>query len=235
MARNKTSVIQPTYYAIIPAEVRYCNSIPPAARLLFGEIMCLANRFGYCYASNEFLGELYGVNPTTISEWIKQLDDKGFINSVVRGKNRKITINTTLRKKPKTPSEKAEEGASEKVEHNNTSINNNNRIAADSSAEHVCNDDPTSKLNTDIQSIIGKCIALDPINKRNYGNRGQRNACKFLLEEYGYDKIITAIENVKLARQRNETHFPVICTPIDLVNKWQKLKEAINRVNNEKK
>jgi hypothetical protein len=68
------------------------------------------------------------------------------------------------------------------------------------------------------------------VNKRHYGNKVQREACKFLLEEYGETKIKTAISNILLARERKETYFPVISTPLDLVNKWQKLKDAIERL-----
>lgn len=115
---------QPSYFAIIPAEVRYCNSIPANARLLFGELLALSTKQGYCWASNEYLGKLYNVNPKTISEWVKNLQEAHFIKSEVKGYNRKITILSTLRKKPTFAPPKPDSNATEKPDNSNTSISN---------------------------------------------------------------------------------------------------------------
>jgi hypothetical protein len=114
----------PSYYAIIPAEVRYCKEIPFGARLLFGEIMALANKSGYCWASNDYFGELYDVHQTTISEWIAVLDKFGFIKSTVNGMNRKVSVLATIRKKPYLDKENSLPKDKEKDLHNNTSSNN---------------------------------------------------------------------------------------------------------------
>jgi hypothetical protein len=67
---------QPSYYAQIPSYVRYDKSLSPMARLLFGEITALANKEGYCWATNNYFADLYDVEPTTVSEWIGQLAKK---------------------------------------------------------------------------------------------------------------------------------------------------------------
>ena len=69
---------QPSYYAIIPAEVRYAN-IPDKAKLLYGEITALCSKEGYCWANNTYFAELYGVHKNTISRLIGILVKKGFI------------------------------------------------------------------------------------------------------------------------------------------------------------
>ena len=46
---NKSS-----YYAIIPAVVRYDNELTDKAKLLYGEITCLSNKEGYCFATNNY-------------------------------------------------------------------------------------------------------------------------------------------------------------------------------------
>ena len=69
---------RPSYYAVIPASVRYAD-IPPNAKLLFGEITALCSKEGYCWASNNHFAELYGVTRQTVSGWVALLERHGFI------------------------------------------------------------------------------------------------------------------------------------------------------------
>lgn len=58
---------RPSYYAIIPSNVRYCEELKYPERLLYGEITALAGKEGYCFATNKYFAELYHVIPGTIS------------------------------------------------------------------------------------------------------------------------------------------------------------------------
>lgn len=69
---------KPSYYAIIPARVRYAD-IKANAKLIYGEITALANQNGYCWASNEYFGDLYGVSSKQVSLWVKELADNKFV------------------------------------------------------------------------------------------------------------------------------------------------------------
>ena len=72
----------PNYYGILPAAVRYAK-IPDRAKILFSEITALANKDGYCHASNAYFAELYDCTPQAISKMIKELDSAGFVRSVL--------------------------------------------------------------------------------------------------------------------------------------------------------
>lgn len=75
--------MQKSYYAIIPANVRYDKELTANAKLLYGEITALCNEKGYCWATNSYFSELYGVSNKSISRWINQLTEKGHIHSVM--------------------------------------------------------------------------------------------------------------------------------------------------------
>tara|TARA_R100000654_G_scaffold69774_3_gene99592 strand:- start:747 stop:1340 length:594 start_codon:yes stop_codon:yes gene_type:complete len=113
---------KPSYYAIIPAEVRYSN-LKPNAKLLYGEITALSGKLGYCYASNNYFAELYDVSKNTISSWISDLKKLGFITVIVERNDKKQIIKRCIgiTKKIDTPILK-------KIEGNNTSINNTSKI-----------------------------------------------------------------------------------------------------------
>lgn len=70
---------RPAYYAIIPAQVRYCEELKYPERLLYGEITALTGKEGYCFATNKYFAGLYHVIPGTISRWISHLETLGFV------------------------------------------------------------------------------------------------------------------------------------------------------------
>ena len=114
-----------SYYAIIPANVRYDKRLNANAKLLFGEITALCNEKGYCWASNSYFAELYEVSTTSISTWIKRLKECGYIETKVIYKDgskeilhRYISILTDpTQENLKTPTQ-------ENLKDNNTVINN---------------------------------------------------------------------------------------------------------------
>jgi hypothetical protein len=76
---SRNQVLTPAYYAIVPAGVRYNKSLPPAARLLYGEITALCNKEGYCWAGNSYFAKLYDVGVRTVQRWITALESAGHI------------------------------------------------------------------------------------------------------------------------------------------------------------
>jgi len=74
---------KPNYYAIIPAEVRYSKALTPNAKLLYAEITALCNMNGKCTASTEYFCRLYEVSRGAVQNWLKMLDDNGYIKRTV--------------------------------------------------------------------------------------------------------------------------------------------------------
>lgn len=71
---------QPSYYAIVPASVRYDKDLNANEKLIYGEITALSNKKGYCWSTNNYFAELYEVHKKTVSRWINNLGDKGYIS-----------------------------------------------------------------------------------------------------------------------------------------------------------
>lgn len=129
---------QRSYYAIIPANVRYDKDLAPNAKLLYGEITALCNEKGYCWASNQYFAELYGASVLSVKRWVNSLVTKGYVYRTLTYKpNSKevdkrilsidsgIKIDTTSVQKCYDPSIKNDTSSSIKNDtDNNTSINN---------------------------------------------------------------------------------------------------------------
>ena len=87
-----TEKVFPSYYSILTAKVRYDKEIPMGAKVCFSEITALTNRSGFCYASNKYFAGLYDVSETTISTWIKKLQERGHVRASYLNGQRKIYI-----------------------------------------------------------------------------------------------------------------------------------------------
>lgn len=125
---------QPSYYAIITANVRYDNRLTDSEKILFAEITALSNKYGYCTATNGYFASLYEVTKVTISRRISKLKEHGYLDiETVKENNefkqRKLypltqnirPINTDV----KTPiNTNVMRGINTNVKHNNTSNNN---------------------------------------------------------------------------------------------------------------
>ncbi|MGM0175731.1 DnaD domain protein [Enterococcus sp. DIV0800] len=82
MERDEIKTI-PGYYSIIPASVRYDKRLSGHAKLLYGEITALCNEKGYCWAGDKYFAGLYNVTKSTIQNWLKSLNDLGYIQKEI--------------------------------------------------------------------------------------------------------------------------------------------------------
>lgn len=120
MDENKKS-----YYAIIPANVRYDTDLTANAKLLYGEITALCNEKGYCWATNDYFANLYNVSKKSISTWISQLINKNYIFSkIIYKENSKEIFHRYLQICNGPMEENVNTPMEENVKENNTNINN---------------------------------------------------------------------------------------------------------------
>ena len=152
---------KPSYYAVIPANVRYDEYLPAGAKLLYGEITALCNKEGFCWATNAYFADLYSISTKTVSRWVTQLKDSGYVNVVLNHKTgtsneqtRKISIAQAYgqncprgwTKMSRGMDKNVQPPHDKNVQDNITSNNNTNNICGKSGNPDII-DDVLSYLN----------------------------------------------------------------------------------------
>lgn len=125
--------INKSYYAIIPANVRYDKRLSANAKLLYGEITALCNEKGYCWARNKYFADLYEVSDRSIRSWISKLIEYGYIKSEIKYADGSKEVETRLLYLPESttpisggPEKNFRRGTEEIFRDNNTNNNNTN-------------------------------------------------------------------------------------------------------------
>ena len=120
---------QPSYYAVIPASVRYCPGLASSAKLLYGEITALCSVEGYCWASNAHFAGLYGVKVRVVQTWVAALAKHGFVRvELGADRNTRRIFLTEVCKIPHAPTQKKTRAYAKKDTHSITlSITENNK------------------------------------------------------------------------------------------------------------
>ncbi len=114
---------KPSYYAVIPANVRYDEELKDKAKLLFGEITALSNKDGVCFASNGYFAALYNVTERTIQNLIDNLVEKGYILRTFTGDKQRILAISWGEKIFIPPRKNFHRRGEKNFTHNNTSTN----------------------------------------------------------------------------------------------------------------
>lgn len=95
---------QPGFWAVLPANVRYDKELTPNEKILYTEITAMTQSVGYCYASNKYFSDLYGVAESTIRRYIQHLRELGYVQVVMEGNERRIY---QVLKAPEIPEDEA--------------------------------------------------------------------------------------------------------------------------------
>lgn len=92
----------------------------------------------------------------------------------------------------------------------------------------------TEQSSALINSLIKEFESINPSSKNFYARPPQRKACVFLIETYGFDRVVGVIQKT-LPKTNSMPFFPTITTPIQLQDKWATLESAIKRYQAENK
>lgn len=70
-----------TYYTILPADVRYDKRLLANEKIIYSEILALAQKKGYCHATNAYFAEALSTSVTSVSKWINKLIKLSYIRA----------------------------------------------------------------------------------------------------------------------------------------------------------
>jgi DNA-binding transcriptional ArsR family regulator len=185
---------QPSYYGILPAEIRYDKRLSGNQKVFYTEITSLSNKTGQCWASNKYFAKLYGVSETSVSLWVKKLKDLGYIDCFIdkeKGNIRYITIKVNLN----TYLSKVKDPYLSKLKDNNTSNNNkNNKRENPQTLKEITLEEKrelSKKYNCSVSQIdekIETLIAWCGANGKTYKNY-KMALQNWLLRDYGLRQI----------------------------------------------
>jgi len=154
--------MKPNYYAIIPAEVRYNNKLTANSKLLFGEITALTNKTGVCWATNKYFAELYSVDKKTISRWIHQLQEEGYLDIVIEyNKETKQITKRSMKITTSTPMDKIVGGGQKDPQGRDKNVQDN--IYTNNNKNNIKKNTATSKKVSDFRDDY--ILAYDHIIK----------------------------------------------------------------------
>lgn len=75
------------FFTIIPANIRYDNTIPVGAKFLYSDISNLINQDGFCVAGDKYFMNTCQSSNATIQRWLTSLEKNGYIDRTVKYKD----------------------------------------------------------------------------------------------------------------------------------------------------
>lgn len=202
-----------SYYAIIPASVRYDKDLSSSAKLLYGEITALCNKKGYCWATNSYFAELYDVSVVTVSRWIALLINKGYISSILiyeddkkTIKERRITIVQGTNNNDNTYLQNCYEGINKNVNRvlSKKSIGLNKNVKENNTSNNTINN---TKNNNTANADFEKLWAIYPNKKgKPAALKAYEKAVKDGATFAEIERGILAYK-AQIAREKTETRF----------------------------
>ncbi len=189
----------------IPAETWLDESLSLIEKALLAEIDSLDNENG-CFAGNAYFAKFFGLKIRMIGNHIKSLKEKEKISLQMIGRNKRVLrVINCHHDSNKLPSDD-----SNKLQHNNTGINNPINIS-----------DSSESQGSSINELIDLFRIVNPSWQRLFANKNQRMAVDRLQKQWKerLPKIIQFLPHYNSAPYNGTA----IITPIELENKMGKL------------
>ena len=222
---------KPSFYAILPADVRYAEDLTSLQKILYAEITALTNKEWYCYAGNSYFAELYNKDPTRVSKTISDMQKKWYLQVsreneswfvrkiyVWELKELKKTIKTTCRNN--TLSSNEESILTDTEQEKKSDLKNS------SSLKNLEKEKSSAKKEKEVYGNIEINEAIDLIKSYNGGimngsDGKQRQFANHLIKKL---KNLTSVQDGKFTWQEtlemilkiianNEYHAPKIASP----------------------
>jgi hypothetical protein len=212
----------PTYYVIIPAEVRFSKQVSAPAKILYGEILALSALHGFCSASNDYWANLFNVDDKTVSLWVSQLNTANFIkNHWLKSGERKIYPKIAHLKEKTLPSQDSTGGQSGKdlgsqsgkADNNNTSINNinNNSEEVQKPLAEVFNSEQYFKGLVKSSNVPLSIIGYYTLKKENHLNiSSKEQASAVIARNIKVAKRLAVFEKAKISRAIDDCQNTII-------------------------
>lgn len=197
-------------FVVIPTEVLCDTKLSLGAKLLYGVVVTLTKKEGYCFAGNSYIAKILNVSTDTVSRWFSELVKTGYINveykkDKLRGSTiRYATLNISFKKDPIGKNadggvgKNAETGLGKNAEYNNINLNNN--ISDKSDDLSLAKEKPSNiqKTVTDTycevyQKVFGQKFV--PVSK-DYWARASR-LIKSQLKRFTVEQLCSAITMAK--------------------------------------
>lgn len=214
------------YTYSMPQNFMRDQSVPARWRLL-GIINGFAINGLSFYATNEWIMNELSCSETTVSNAVKELEKLGEISIKRNGNSRVIT----RRLKNPDPSQLVPRPKSTGVSDPSQLVHN-----SDTNSDNIIlitQDKPVRKFNPKGADIIKALEEIDKKNSKYYVNTAQRQACDFLIETYGLERVLAVIGGLKITN--TIPYFPVITTPIQLRDRWTELESKATKYKLQKK
>ena len=216
----------PAYYGILTANIRYNKQLSMSEKVMFTEITALSNANGYCSARNKYFADLYEKSEKTISLWLKNLKDCGFIRIEYKRRgaeviSRKIypTPEHELQKCNSTDNKNVNRTNYKNVKENNTSINNtsNNNSYTTTTEQHnnpqnafenyqihvgMLSGMQTPIFSDYVQKLSDEVVSYAIDNMLDYTNKPNFNYLRKILSKYEQ----LGIDSVEKAKELDEKH-----------------------------
>lgn len=212
-------------YSTIIFQVKKDLGLSLKEYILLDAVYHLQVKTGLCYAKSEYYCELLDIGVREVQRLKKTLLEKGLLLVEKKGIKTTDIWNTTY-----LGLESDKNVASNTTEMSPTSDKNvahtyNKEIDIENNTGEA---EPLKDNATLIPLVIKELESIDPKNKLFYGNKTQREACNFLISEYGLELVLQVIKAIPVLKAKIP-YMPSVTTPVELRDKWVKIKDAIGR------